>query len=147
MSLRAFCLSARAGELEDGDALYRRLDAKNPAAFDSLACVEIDPVALRQPDIHLFDIRHDRADKKLRPEHVLRLETLRRVEERLHGVSAPVKVAVMGCVVNGPGEARDADIGVACGAGKGALFVGGEVVRTVPEEDIVEELMKELERL
>ena len=75
------------------------------------------------------------------------IELARRVEERLHGVSAPVKVAVMGCVVNGPGEARDADIGVACGAGKGALFVSGEVVRTVPEEDIVEELMKELERL
>ena len=75
------------------------------------------------------------------------IELALRVEERLRGISAPVKVAVMGCVVNGPGEARDADIGVACGAGKGALFVGGEVVRTVPEEDIVEELMKEIERL
>ncbi len=75
------------------------------------------------------------------------IELARHVEERLRSVTAPVKVAVMGCVVNGPGEARDADIGVACGAGKGALFVNGEVVRTVPEDKIVEELMKEIERL
>lgn len=75
------------------------------------------------------------------------IELAQHVEERLRSVTAPVKVAVMGCVVNGPGEARDADIGVACGAGKGALFVKGEVVRTVPEDQIVEELMKEIERL
>lgn len=53
-----------------------------------------------------------------------------------------IKIAVMGCAVNGPGEARGADIGVACGKGKGALFVGGEVVKTVKEEDIADELMK-----
>ena len=73
------------------------------------------------------------------------IELAQKVEERLHSVAAPVKVAVMGCVVNGPGEARDADIGVACGAGQGALFVNGEVVRKVPEEQIVDELMKEIE--
>ncbi len=75
------------------------------------------------------------------------IELAQKVEERLHSVAAPVKVAVMGCVVNGPGEARDADIGVACGAGQGALFVNGEVVRKVPEEQIVDELMKEIEGL
>ena len=56
----------------------------------------------------------------------------------------PLKVAVMGCVVNGPGEARDADIGVACGRGKGAVFAHGEIVRTVPEADIVDALMEEI---
>jgi len=71
----------------------------------------------------------------------------KQVEERLQSVSAPVKVAVMGCVVNGPGEARDADIGVACGKGSGAVFVKGEVVRKVPEESIVDELMEEIGRL
>jgi len=58
-----------------------------------------------------------------------------------------VKVAVMGCVVNGPGEARDADIGVACGQGSGAVFVKGEIVRKVAEADIVDALMQELENL
>ena len=53
----------------------------------------------------------------------------------------------MGCVVNGPGEARDADIGVACGAGSGAVFVKGEVVRKVAEADIVEALMDEIAKL
>ncbi len=67
-----------------------------------------------------------------------------KVEERLRSVKAPVKVAVMGCIVNGPGEARDADIGVACGKGSGAVFVKGEVVRKVPEDQIVDALMEEL---
>ena len=69
------------------------------------------------------------------------------VEERLRSVKAPVKVAVMGCVVNGPGEARDADIGVACGAGSGAVFVKGETIRKVPEAQIVDALMEELAKL
>ena len=64
------------------------------------------------------------------------------VEERLKSVKAPVKVAVMGCVVNGPGEARDADIGVACGKGSAALVEKGEIVRKVPEDQIVEALME-----
>ena len=75
------------------------------------------------------------------------IELAKKVEVRLREVKAPLKVAVMGCVVNGPGEARDADIGVACGAGQGALFIHGETVRKVPEEQIVDELMKEIERL
>jgi (E)-4-hydroxy-3-methylbut-2-enyl-diphosphate synthase len=55
----------------------------------------------------------------------------------------PLRVAVMGCVVNGPGEAREADLGVASGNGKGQIFVRGEVVRTVPEHQIVETLIEE----
>ena len=53
----------------------------------------------------------------------------------------------MGCVVNGPGEAKDADIGVACGKGKAVLFKKGEQIRTIEEEDILNELMKEIEEM
>ena len=70
-----------------------------------------------------------------------------RVEERLQAVNKPITVAVMGCIVNGPGEAREADIGIAGGKGKVALFRKGEVLRTVDEADAVEELMREIERL
>jgi (E)-4-hydroxy-3-methylbut-2-enyl-diphosphate synthase len=59
----------------------------------------------------------------------------------------PVQIAVMGCVVNGPGEAREADIGIAAGKGKGHLFIKGEVVRVVPEAEMVEALVAEAERL
>ena len=69
------------------------------------------------------------------------------VEARLESVKAPVKVAVMGCVVNGPGEARDADIGVACGDGVGVVFKGGQVLRKVEEHAIVDVLMEEIGKL
>ncbi len=69
------------------------------------------------------------------------------VEKRLAGIDKPLKVAVMGCVVNGPGEARDADIGIAGGNGEGIIFKKGEILRKVPENMIVEELVKEVEKL
>src|SRR5918996_335066 len=65
----------------------------------------------------------------------------------LDGLEVPLRVAVMGCVVNGPGEAREADLGVASGNGKGQIFVKGEVVKTVPESKIVETLIEEAMRL
>ncbi|MER6912670.1 flavodoxin-dependent (E)-4-hydroxy-3-methylbut-2-enyl-diphosphate synthase [Streptomyces sp. NPDC000594] len=65
----------------------------------------------------------------------------------LEGMDIPLRVAVMGCVVNGPGEAREADLGVASGNGKGQIFVKGEVVRTVPESKIVETLIEEAFKL
>ena len=65
----------------------------------------------------------------------------------LEGMDVPLRVAVMGCVVNGPGEAREADIGVASGNGKGQIFVKGEVVKTVPESQIVETLIEEAMRI
>ncbi|MEU9653031.1 flavodoxin-dependent (E)-4-hydroxy-3-methylbut-2-enyl-diphosphate synthase, partial [Streptomyces sp. NPDC048110] len=65
----------------------------------------------------------------------------------LEGMEVPLRVAVMGCVVNGPGEAREADLGVASGNGKGQIFVRGEVVRTVPESKIVETLIEEAMRI
>ena len=69
------------------------------------------------------------------------------IEESLVKVDKPIKVAVMGCIVNGPGEARDADVGVACGKGRGIIFCKGQQLRTVDEKDIVSELMKEIEKL
>ncbi|MFC5638799.1 flavodoxin-dependent (E)-4-hydroxy-3-methylbut-2-enyl-diphosphate synthase, partial [Streptomyces bullii] len=65
----------------------------------------------------------------------------------LEGMDVPLRVAVMGCVVNGPGEAREADLGVASGNGKGQIFVKGEVIKTVPESKIVETLIEEATRL
>jgi (E)-4-hydroxy-3-methylbut-2-enyl-diphosphate synthase len=65
----------------------------------------------------------------------------------LDGLTVPLRVAVMGCVVNGPGEAREADLGVASGNGKGQIFVRGRVVKTVPEARIVETLIEEAMRL
>ena len=69
------------------------------------------------------------------------------VSQRLEKVDQPIKVAVMGCVVNGPGEAKDADVGLACGKGKGVIFCKGEIVRTVAEKDFLEALMSEVEKL
>jgi (E)-4-hydroxy-3-methylbut-2-enyl-diphosphate synthase len=65
----------------------------------------------------------------------------------LQGLEVPLRVAVMGCVVNGPGEAREADLGVASGNGKGQIFVKGEVIKTVPEAQIVETLIEEAMKL
>ncbi|GAB4084956.1 flavodoxin-dependent (E)-4-hydroxy-3-methylbut-2-enyl-diphosphate synthase [Myceligenerans cantabricum] len=70
-----------------------------------------------------------------------------KVTAGLEGMEVPLRVAVMGCVVNGPGEAREADLGVASGNGKGQIFVKGEVVKTVPESMIVETLIEEAMRI
>ncbi|OBK54367.1 flavodoxin-dependent (E)-4-hydroxy-3-methylbut-2-enyl-diphosphate synthase [Mycobacterium kubicae] len=69
------------------------------------------------------------------------------VSAGLDGLEVPLRVAVMGCVVNGPGEAREADLGVASGNGKGQIFVRGEVIKTVPEAQIVETLIEEAMRI
>ena len=70
-----------------------------------------------------------------------------KMEELLKDVDKDIKVAVMGCAVNGPGEAREADIGVAGGIGEGLIFKKGEIVRKVPEDKIIEVLMEEIEKL
>ena len=69
------------------------------------------------------------------------------VSKRLENITKPIKVAVMGCVVNGPGEARDADVGIACGKGRGAIFRKGKVVSTVPEDRFFEAIMAEINEL
>jgi len=68
------------------------------------------------------------------------------VEEELLKIDKPIKVAVMGCVVNGPGEAKDADIGIACGKGKAVLFKKGKKIRTIQEKDFLTALMAEVEK-
>src|SRR5437763_4826314 len=70
-----------------------------------------------------------------------------KVQAGLEGLTVPLRVAVMGCVVNGPGEAREADLGVAAGTGKGQIFVKGAVIKTVPEAQIVETLVEEAMRM
>ena len=69
------------------------------------------------------------------------------VEKRISAINKPIKVAVMGCAVNGPGEAREADIGIAGGKGEGLIFKKGKILRKVPENQIIEGLMKEIEKL
>lgn len=71
----------------------------------------------------------------------------KQVEERLKNCKKPIKVAVMGCVVNGPGEAKEADIGIAGGDGNGLIFKKGQILRKVDEKDLLDELMKEIEKL
>lgn len=69
------------------------------------------------------------------------------VEEKLRDIEEPIEVAVMGCVVNGPGEARSADVGIAGGNGEGLIFRKGEIVRKVPEADLVNELFQEIDQI
>ncbi len=69
------------------------------------------------------------------------------VERRLHDLPTKITVAVMGCAVNGPGEAREADIGIAGGKGQGILFRKGEMVRKVPERELADALVEEAQRL
>lgn len=69
------------------------------------------------------------------------------VEEYIQTVNAPIKVSVLGCAVNGPGEAKEADIGIAGARGEGLLFRKGKTIRKVPEESMVEELKKEIDAL
>ena len=71
----------------------------------------------------------------------------KQVEDRLRDCKKPIKVAVMGCIVNGPGEAKEADIGIAGGDGNGLIFKKGEILRKVPEDKLLDELMKEIDKL
>jgi (E)-4-hydroxy-3-methylbut-2-enyl-diphosphate synthase len=75
------------------------------------------------------------------------IKVARDAQEALESRNIPLQVAVMGCVVNGPGEARDADLGIAAGRGKGHLFVRGQVVRVVPEAEMVDALVAEAEAI
>jgi (E)-4-hydroxy-3-methylbut-2-enyl-diphosphate synthase len=69
------------------------------------------------------------------------------VENELQKIKKPIRVAVMGCVVNGPGEAKDADVGIACGKGRGILFRKGKKIGVVEEKDFLKALMREVRKL
>ncbi|MCD6599034.1 MAG: flavodoxin-dependent (E)-4-hydroxy-3-methylbut-2-enyl-diphosphate synthase [Dehalococcoidia bacterium] len=75
------------------------------------------------------------------------LKLAQEVDKYLKKIREPIKVAVMGCIVNGPGEAKEADVGIACGKGKGAIFRKGKVVKTVSEENFLLALTKEIEKI
>jgi (E)-4-hydroxy-3-methylbut-2-enyl-diphosphate synthase len=75
------------------------------------------------------------------------IDVATRAQAALEAANLPIQVAVMGCIVNGPGEAREADIGIAAGRGKGHLFIKGQVVRVVPESEMVEALLDEATKL
>ena len=74
------------------------------------------------------------------------IELAKEVEAAISHLTVPIKVAVMGCVVNGPGEAKEADFGIAGGKGKGIVFSHGQVLRTVPEDQLVPSLLEEIEK-
>jgi (E)-4-hydroxy-3-methylbut-2-enyl-diphosphate synthase len=74
-------------------------------------------------------------------------KVVKEVKEKLKKVKKPLKVAIMGCVVNGPGEAKEADIGLACGKGRALLFKKGQVIGTLKEEEMVEKLLEEIEKM
>jgi len=78
---------------------------------------------------------------------ISRVEMVAKAAKRLSHINKNIKVAIMGCVVNGPGEAREADVGIAGGNGEGLIFRKGEIVRKVKEEDLLDELIKEIESL
>ena len=75
------------------------------------------------------------------------LPIAREVERRLQGCTKPITVAVMGCVVNGPGEASAADVGIAGGDGEGLLFAKGNILRKLPQDKLVDALMEEIDKL
>ncbi|MEA1960026.1 MAG: flavodoxin-dependent (E)-4-hydroxy-3-methylbut-2-enyl-diphosphate synthase [Bacillota bacterium] len=75
------------------------------------------------------------------------IETAEQIDRKIRHIKQPLKVAVMGCVVNGPGEARDADVGIAGGRGFGLLFRKGEIIKKVPQDQMVDELMHEIEKI
>ena len=75
------------------------------------------------------------------------IKTAEEVDRQIRHIEEPLKVAVMGCIVNGPGEAREADVGIAGGRGVGLLFKHGEIIRKVPEEELVKTLLEEIENI
>ncbi len=75
------------------------------------------------------------------------IKIAKEVEDKIGCIKAPIKVAVMGCIVNGPGEAQGADIGVACEKGGGCIFKDGQILRKVKESEIVPALMEEIAKI
>lgn len=110
-------------EAKTGKALLEYLGLRERTGLDLIACPSCG-----RADVDVIDIAS-------------------RAQEALEKANLPIQVAVMGCVVNGPGEAREADIGIASGKGRGHLFIKGQVVRVVPEEDMVEALLEEAKLL
>mgnify|MGYP000425377244 CR=1 FL=1 len=120
-------------------------------ADEDLETVSADLCAVLEEALAAYHAMRAVEGQKLAEDIANRLDAIEaytaQVEERLRDCRKPIKVAVMGCAVNGPGEAREADIGVAGGDGCGLLFKKGEIIRKVPEDQILDELMREIEKL
>lgn len=110
-------------EAEAGRKLLEQLGLRERSGLDLIACPSCG-----RADVDVIDVAS-------------------RAQAALEAEELPIQVAVMGCVVNGPGEAREADIGIAAGKGKGHLFIKGQVVRVVPEREMVEALLDEARKL
>jgi (E)-4-hydroxy-3-methylbut-2-enyl-diphosphate synthase len=110
-------------EAEAGRRLLEQLGLRERSGLDLIACPSCG-----RADVDVIAVAND-------------------AQRALEAEDLPIQVAVMGCVVNGPGEAREADIGIAAGKGKGHLFIKGQVVRVVPESEMVEALLDEARKL
>ncbi len=117
----------------------------------SLTADPVEEVRAAREILAALELRQDRARLVSCPTcarcSVNLIGIANRVSERLDEIKTPLKIAVMGCVVNGPGEARDADIGITGAAGEGLIFKGGQVIRRVPEAEIVDALFEELDKM
>lgn len=117
----------------------------------SLTCEPVEEVKVGIEILRALELRHGGPDLISCPTcgrcQIDLISIANEVEDKLYNIKKNIKVAVMGCAVNGPGEAKQADIGIAGGKGEGLLFKKGEIIRKVPQKDIVKELLKEIEKL
>lgn len=117
----------------------------------SLTSDPVDEVIAGKDILKALDLRREGIDLISCPTcartKVNLIEIVNKAEERLYELDKNLKVAIMGCAVNGPGEAREADIGIACGDGEGLIFSKGQIIKKVPEEQLLSELLKEIENI
>lgn len=117
----------------------------------SLTSDPLDEVIAGKDILNALDLRRDGIDLISCPTcartKVDLIEIVNKAEEKLYSMDKNLKVAIMGCPVNGPGEAREADIGIACGHGEGLIFSKGEIIKKVPEDMLLSELLSEIEKI
>lgn len=117
----------------------------------SLTSDPLDEVIVGKDILKALDLRRDGIDLISCPTcartKVDLIEIVNKAEEKLYSMDKNLKVAIMGCPVNGPGEAREADIGIACGHGEGLIFSKGEILKKVPEDMLLSELLSEIEKI
>ncbi|MDY3903324.1 flavodoxin-dependent (E)-4-hydroxy-3-methylbut-2-enyl-diphosphate synthase [Peptoniphilus sp.] len=117
----------------------------------SLTSDPLDEVIAAKDILKALDLRREGIDLISCPTcartKVNLIEIVNTVEDKLYSMDKNLKIAIMGCAVNGPGEAREADIGIACGNGEGLIFSKGEIIRKVPEDKLLSELLQEIEKI
>lgn len=117
----------------------------------SLTSDPLDEVIAAKDILKALDLRREGIDLISCPTcartKVNLIEIVNTVEDKLYSMDKNLKIAIMGCAVNGPGEAREADIGIACGNREGLIFSKGEIIRKVPEDKLLSELLQEIEKI